>query len=65
MTRLTVDGIYESLWKLLSPSEEEEAKEWMETCLEGNSNLMIFEDKKAVRKWALENTNLVEPRGAK
>ena len=55
-TRDILDGI----WGALGAQEEREALEWMGEMLE-QAGRMVFADTDDLRKYALDNTDLVEP----
>jgi len=58
---MRVEDILEALYhSSFGPQDQREAREWMKGVLEGD--YLIFDEKSDVRKWALDNTDLVEPK---
>ena len=55
-----IKEILDGIWNVLGGHEENEALEWMREKLQQNGRL-VFDADDDLRKYALDNTDLVEP----
>ena len=52
-----LDALYS---RAFTVQDQQEAREWMKAQL--GEDLYIFEEKEDIRKWALNNTDLIKPK---
>ena len=57
---IRVQDVLDGVWNAIGMQEENEALEWMREKLEERGSL-VFPNTDDIRKWALDNTDLVEP----